>query len=59
VRPASLFPLEAARRGVPYIVINRGETDHDDEPCVSLRLDGDVAEIFPAAVDAALGLGHR
>jgi len=59
VRPASLFPLEAARRGVPYIVINRGETDHDDELCVSLRLDGDVAELFAPAVDAALGLGHR
>jgi NAD-dependent deacetylase len=59
VRPACQFPLEAARRGVPYIVINRGETDHDDESCVSLRLDGDVGEIFPPAVDAALGLGHR
>jgi NAD-dependent deacetylase len=52
VQPASLVPLEAARRGVPYVVINRGPTDHD-ELC-TLRLEGDVAEIFPPAV-AALG----
>jgi NAD-dependent protein deacetylase/lipoamidase len=48
VQPAALVPLEAAQRGVPYIVINRGETDHD-ELC-TLRLEGDVAEIFPPAV---------
>jgi len=40
--------------GVPYIVINRGATDHDHEPSVSLPIEGDVAEIFPAAVEAAL-----
>jgi NAD-dependent deacetylase len=54
VYPAASLPLLAARRGVPYIIINRGETDHDDEPCVSLRLDGEVGEIFPRAVDAAV-----
>jgi NAD-dependent deacetylase len=59
VQPASLLPLEAARRGVPYVIINQGETDHDDEPCVSLRLEGDVVEIFPPAVEAALASGHR
>ena len=59
VQPASLFPLEAARRGVPYVIINRGATDHDEEPCVSLRLEGDVVEIFPPAVEAVLGSGHR
>lgn len=54
VYPAASFPLMAARRGVPYIIINRGETEHDDEPCLSLRLEGEVGEIFPSAVEAAL-----
>jgi NAD-dependent deacetylase len=54
VYPAASFPLLAAQRGVPYIIINRGATDHDHEPSVSLRMEGDVAGIFPAAVEAAL-----
>jgi NAD-dependent deacetylase len=54
VYPASAFPLMAAQRGVPYVIINRGATEHDDEPGVSLRLDGEVGEIFPLAVDAVL-----
>jgi NAD-dependent deacetylase len=54
VYPAASFPLLAAQRGVPYIVINRGPTEHDHEPSVSIRIDGDVAEVFPAAVEAAL-----
>jgi hypothetical protein len=35
--------------------VNRGPTAHDAHPSVTLRLEGDVAEIVPAAVDAALG----
>jgi NAD-dependent deacetylase len=54
VYPAASFPLLAAQRGAPYVIINRGPTDQDDAPSVSLRIEGDVAEIFPAAVDAAL-----
>jgi NAD-dependent deacetylase len=54
VYPAASFPLRVAQRGVPYIVVNRGETDHDHEKCVTLRLEGEVAEIFPGAVRAAL-----
>jgi NAD-dependent deacetylase len=50
VQPACMVPLEAANRGVPYIVINRGATDHDD--FCTLRLEGDVAEILPPAVGA-------
>jgi NAD-dependent deacetylase len=50
VQPAALVPLEAAQRGVPYIVINRGDTDHDS--FCTMRLEGDVAEIFPPAVAA-------
>ena len=55
VYPAASFPLMAARRGVPYIIINRGATDHDQEECVTLRFEGQVDEIFPRAVEAALG----
>ena len=54
VYPAASFPLVVAQRGVPYIIINRGATDHDGEACVTLRLEGEVSEIFPAAVDSAL-----
>jgi NAD-dependent deacetylase len=54
VYPAASFPLMAAQRGAPYIVINRGATDHDHEQCVTLRLEGEVGELFPVAVDAAL-----
>jgi NAD-dependent deacetylase len=54
VYPAASFPLLAARRGVPYVVINRGPTEHDALPEVSLRLEGEVTEIFPAAVRTAL-----
>lgn len=55
VHPAASVPLTAAQRGVPYVVINRGQTDHDSLAEVTLRLDGDVNAIFPAAVQATLG----
>lgn len=54
VYPAASFPLGAAERGVPYIIINRGATDHDADRRVTLRMEGEVGEIFPAAVAAAL-----
>jgi NAD-dependent deacetylase len=54
VYPAAAFPLMIARRGVPYVIINRGATEHDDEPCVALRIEGEVSEIFPRAVASAL-----
>jgi NAD-dependent protein deacetylase/lipoamidase len=54
VYPAAGFPLTAAQRHVPYVIINRGPTEHDHEPCVSLRLDDDVTAIFPPAVDAVI-----
>lgn len=51
VYPAASIPLLAAEQGVPYVIINRGETDHDALPEVTLRLDGDVTELFTPAVD--------
>jgi NAD-dependent deacetylase len=55
VYPAAGYPLMAAQRDVPYLIINRGATDHDGQPCVSLRLEGDVTSLFPPAVDAVCG----
>jgi len=55
VYPASEIPLLAARREIPYVVINRGPTDHDGFAEVSLRLEGDVMEIFPPAVERSFG----
>ncbi len=57
VHPAASFPLSAAQRGIPYVIINRGPTEHDGERGVSLRLEGEVTEIFPPAVHAALRSG--
>jgi NAD-dependent deacetylase len=54
VYPASQIPLVAANRGVPYVIINRGSTDHDGLSKVTLRLEGDVGEIFPDVVEQAL-----
>jgi NAD-dependent deacetylase len=54
VYPAAGFPLAAAERGTPYVVINRGPTDHDRLPELTLRLEGDVVQLFPPAVEAAL-----
>lgn len=56
VQPAASIPLLAAERGTPYVIVNRGATDHDHHPSVTLRLDGDVVAIVPAAVERALGL---
>ena len=50
VTPAANVPLVAAERGVAYVIINRGPTEHDRLPFVTLRIEGDVAEYFPMAV---------
>jgi NAD-dependent deacetylase len=56
VYPAADIPLIAANRGIPYVVINRGETEHDGLPEVTLRLEGDIADLFVPAVKMALRL---
>ena len=55
VHPAADIPLLAAARGAPYVVINRGPTEHDGRPEVTLRLEGDVAAIFAPAAEVAVG----
>ncbi|CAN5522631.1 NAD-dependent protein deacetylase [soil metagenome] len=54
VYPAASFPLMAAERGAPYIIVNRGATEHDGERCVTLRIEDEVGAAFPAAVAQAL-----
>jgi NAD-dependent deacetylase len=49
VEPAASVPLSAARRGVPYVLLNQGPTAHDR--FATLRLEGDAALLLPAIVD--------
>jgi NAD-dependent deacetylase len=53
VTPAANVPLIAARRRVPYVIVNRGATPHDS--IATLTLDADVGVVLPAVVRAALG----
>ena len=55
VNPAASVPLCATERGTPYVIVNQGPTDHDHLRVVTLRIEGDVAMVVPAAVSAALG----
>ena len=54
VYPAADIPLQAARRGVPYVIINQGATEHDSLPYVTLRIEASVGPTFSQAVKAAL-----
>ena len=54
VYPAADIPLQAARRGVPYVIINQGATDHDAMPLVTLRIEAAVGPTFSQAVHLAL-----
>lgn len=56
VNPAASFPILAARNGIPYIVMNLGPTEHDGTPWVTLRIDGELDAVFPAAVADALAM---
>ncbi len=54
VHPAASVPLVAAAAGARYVIVNRGPTEQDTHRLVTLRIEGDVTEVFPAAVTAAL-----
>ena len=54
VYPAADIPLLAAGRGVPYVIINQGATEHDGLPLVILRIDAPVGPTFSQAVTKAL-----
>ncbi len=51
VYPAADVPLVGARAGTPYVVINRGPTEHDQIPELTLRLEGDVTEMLVPVVN--------
>jgi NAD-dependent deacetylase len=53
VTPAANVPLVALRRRVPYVIVNRGATPHDE--LATLTIDGDVGVVLPEAVRAAFG----
>lgn len=52
VQPACEIPLVGVRRGAAYVIVNQGETVHDE--LATLRLEADVAEILPQALDILL-----
>lgn len=54
VTPAADVPVRAALTGAQYAIVNSGVTEHDHLPLVTLRVEGDVLEAFPPAVEAAL-----
>lgn len=54
VTPAADIPIEAARYGATYAIVNSGATEHDRSPLVELRIEGDVVNVFPPAVERAL-----
>lgn len=54
VYPAADIPYEPVKRGVPYVIVNMGATDHDHWNGLTLRIDGDVTDVFPTAVRAAV-----
>jgi NAD-dependent deacetylase len=54
VEPAASIPLVAAERGVPYVIVNRGTTEHDGLTAVTLRIEDDVSEVVPEAVALVL-----
>ena len=54
VTPAADIPLKAAASGAGYAIVNRGATEHDGLPLVTLRIEGDVGAVFPPAVQLAL-----
>lgn len=45
VHPAASVPAQAAERGIPYVVVNQGPTDHDR--IATLRLQADLVELLP------------
>jgi NAD-dependent protein deacetylase/lipoamidase len=48
VTPAADIPLFGVRRGAPYVIVNQGETPHDE--LATLRFDANVSELLPKAV---------
>ena len=54
VYPAASIPILAAQYGALDVIVNRGPTEHDGQPHVKLRIEGEVGAVFPPAVPQAL-----
>lgn len=50
VHPAAQVPLAAAQAGAPYVIVNRGETAHDD--IADVRIDDDAVDVLPRIMKA-------
>lgn len=50
VYPAAEIPRITARKGHPYVIINRGETDHDLFEFLTFKIDDDLEKSFCKAV---------
>ncbi|WP_372365823.1 NAD-dependent deacetylase [Candidatus Uabimicrobium sp. HlEnr_7] len=51
VYPAAEIPRITARKGNPYVIINRGDTDHDLFEFLTLKINDDIASIFSTIVE--------
>jgi NAD-dependent SIR2 family protein deacetylase len=51
VTPAADVPLSGARRGTPYVIVNRGQTPHDG--LATLRIDDDVVSVLARVLASA------
>jgi len=49
VYPAAFVPLDVVDRGMPMVIVNRGDTDHDFRATV--LVDGTAGEILPELAD--------
>ena len=53
VYPAAEIPLQAVRRGLPMVIVNMGETDHDRMAAV--KIDAKAGDVLPDLVEAITG----
>jgi NAD-dependent deacetylase len=56
VTPAANVPLLAVRRRVPYVIVNRGATPHDE--VATVKIDMDVDAVIPRAVEKLSAVGY-
>ena len=56
VYPAAEIPCIVAKNGHPLIVITKGVTDQDASGLITLKIDDDIASIFPEAVEQVVGM---
>ncbi len=50
VYPAADFPLQVASRGEPFVIVNMGDTDHDQ--LATVKVEGKAGDVVPRLVTA-------